>query len=519
MSDSLHPLRLAYGLADRPPGSGPAAEEELLRQMRRLLEAAPRERPYPDTVQAVEASAARAGRHGEHRAALGGTAESAAAQAGGAESEILRQSLAALDTLPAAAPEASTLDAVLAAANAASGELAPVRAAYGLGAADGADARELALLSGTRRVLDAARREHRPDAAATDAVLARAADWTARTDTVPVAAPDLAAVYDGAPADTVPAALMAGAADALDRLPAARPSGDAVAAVLAAAATATREARATSAAPPPVARRAAPGTAAPGTAAPAALWARRPAVWASGAAMLAAVAIVVTLFGTEPTPAPEAAPSVQAESVPPPAAPDEAPPPDLADASAAPAPAPAPAPISAGAQALAAGGPLAGVPSTAGTAAPLASRAVLGAPPVRSAQPVRRAAPTLVAAEAAAAPVVAPSAPAPAPRRDVAPTDPVGASAGVAAAALADDAAKTGPEAWDAGDDVRLLSLRLQELRRQNQGLDWDDAEAFGAPTPAAFSATPGVQAVGSGRLSGVPAARARATVDSTLDR
>ena len=53
--------------------------------------------------------------------------------------------------------------------------------------------------------------------------------------------------------------------------------------------------------------------------------------------------------------------------------------------------------------------------------------------------------------------------------------------------------------AWDVDDDVRVLSLRLQELRRQNQGLVWDEsAEAFGAPADAA-GAAPGVQTVREG--------------------
>lgn len=51
---------------------------------------------------------------------------------------------------------------------------------------------------------------------------------------------------------------------------------------------------------------------------------------------------------------------------------------------------------------------------------------------------------------------------------------------------------------WNAPDDVRLLSLRLRQLREQNEGLTWDEPAApLGAPSAVGVSQmTPGVQAV-----------------------
>ena len=71
------------------------------------------------------------------------------------------------------------------------------------------------------------------------------------------------------------------------------------------------------------------------------------------------------------------------------------------------------------------------------------------------------------------------------------------------------------PPAWETPDDVRMLSLRLQELDAED-ALAWDDApaEAFGVPTAPSVQAAPGIQAVREGAPA-VPA-RARLRTDST---
>lgn len=482
MSHSLSPLRQVYDLGEPPPGrpdGAAAVEGEMLAQMRRLLEAAPRSRPEPAVLAAVEAHAHAA----LPFAALRGQADASV------EAELLRQSAAALGTLPAAAPGDATLAAVLARAAEASAALAPVRAAYALTDAP-ADSAEATLLADTRRVLDRAWTAQRPSPEAVDAVLARAASWSAESVGA-TTAPSVAAAYGlGAPLDGPEAAVVAGSAEALGRLPVYRPSGDALAAVFAAAAAASAGVAPTATARPAIA--APTRLASRDPARPAALWARRPAIWGGAFATLLAV---VVAFGVTQN-ADESAAVADAQEVaavmPLAAEPEPPAPPAAAPAPAADALAPSP---SAGARALAAGGPMAGLSSASALAPPVAALAVV--PP--TARRTAAEAPSLVRRAAAPAPPAA---------------EPTAAAdlgtASLAAAAPTDD--------WDAVDDVRLLSLRLQELRRKNQGLEWDEpAEAFGAPAASALSATPGLQSVGVGSARSVP--RARALMDTTLDR
>jgi hypothetical protein len=54
---------------------------------------------------------------------------------------------------------------------------------------------------------------------------------------------------------------------------------------------------------------------------------------------------------------------------------------------------------------------------------------------------------------------------------------------------------------WEAGEDVRLLSLRLQQLAETSEGLGWDEPPApFGAAGATAEERLDGVQPVGAGR-------------------
>lgn len=73
------------------------------------------------------------------------------------------------------------------------------------------------------------------------------------------------------------------------------------------------------------------------------------------------------------------------------------------------------------------------------------------------------------------------------------------------------------PPEWDAGDELRLLSLRLRQLREQNAGVEWGEpAAAFGAAAePVGTSA--GFQAVREGLPAG--AARLRTTPSDTTSR
>ena len=247
----------------------------------------------------------------------------------------------------------------------------------------------------------------------------------------------------------VEAAVLAQSLQALDRLPRYAPSAAALDAVTAAAAV------------PPTSTDRPDRPAAPARDRAAAPVRRRPVgVWAgAGALALAAVMAVVLLPRDAAQPeAPAAlAAAEQVEAA--------APAPAVTDAEAPPPPAPAPAPFS---DALAAGGAASGFAAVverpgSGPSAP--------APPAPT-----RLAPQAASVQPAAASTAPPSAPAP---------------------------------SWEASDDVRALSLRLQEL--DADALAWDEpAEVFGTPAPSA-SGTPGVQAVG--------ATRARARMIDTNDQ
>ena len=515
MSDALTPLRLAYGLETRGAAAPGHAEYELLRGTARALDAAlsqaaPPRRPTDAVLAAIRAAAAEAttlsaqalaavrsvygeGDEGggavevavlqqsreavEHAfaerpqrrpdaatldAVLARAAEAVADEvpadrpalaplavalggvgAPSAESAILGQSLDALARAPRHRPAPGALSAVLTfAASASSADLDAVRFVYEGGERPGGV--EAVLLEQSRAVVEralVARPQPRPEAAALDAVLARAAEASAqRADEPAVSDRALAplALACGlplaveAPVGGVEVTLLAQTQAALDRLRPARPSGAVVANVLDRAAAARRPARADRPTAAPTSRRRIPAP-----------------VWAGGAALmlaaLTAIAVLPGVFGRGGTPvsdgtatvattAPTAAPEIAAVGV----EPEAAPPADETTA------------------------PVAAAPTVASLAPVAARRAVSPRP-----------APPRQAAAPSAAPRTAPDA-----------------------------------RAWETGEDVRALSLRLEEIDRSVEGLAWDEpAEVFGQPVarPSATSA-PGIRAV----REGAPSARAR---------
>ena len=437
------------------------AEAALLSQTRvaveRAFAARPQPRPDAAVVDAVAARAAEASPEPvqtEHAAlaplvvALGG------AGAPSAESEVLAQSLDALARVPRARPSADVLGAVAAfaataSADAATSGLDAVRSVYE-GGAEPAGSVEVAVLEQTRRAVEravATRPQPRPEAAAVDAVLARAAEATAaRADEPAVSDPALAplALAYGLPL-SVPApggaevALLAQTADALGRARPARPAAAVVQSVLARAASARRPARA--ARPAPADRAAAsPRRRLPGP------------VWVSAAAFLLAAltgaGVLFSLNGSGGSPAAGPVDVATAETL---AVPEVAAVGTAAESGGAEAPAVPPA-----------------------------------APPPSAVAP----APVTVAQ-------ATPAAAAPAERRPAAAARTASASPRPAE-----------PPAWEVGEDVRALSLRLEEIDRSIEGLAWDEPpEVFGRPAAAATS-TPGVQAV----RAGAAPARARIT-------
>ena len=447
MPHPLAPLRHVYDVEPPTPAGDAASpadpvETALLGEMRRVLDARPREAPSRSAVEAVlDRAAARSAAH----PALDAVGR-------------------ALDAQPKASPSDAALEAVLARAAAASLPAQSVRDAY---AATGPLAGEAEVLRQSRLVLDRAVALHprpRPSSDVESRILARAAEASA---VVPDDAPSdlalrpVAAAYGLATEPGVEAALLASTSDALQRLPRRQPDAATLDAVLAQAALASA-----SPAAPPAAR----APAADRAAAPLASRRRRRGVWAGSAALLAAVVIAFLMVPTGP-------PSIEAESVAEPA--------DLAAAD-APAPAPAPAPAEPEADAAAA------PPAPALAAAVPAPRVVQRTAPRGPSAPEF----TPVQASRPAAPSASPTA----------------RSAPEAATLAAERApAPASVPAWDVDDDVRLLSLRLQELRRQNEGLAWDEsAEAFGAPAGAA-GATPGVQVVREGAAPARAQIRVRA--------
>ena len=473
---ALAPVRGALGLGPAQAG----AEAAVLTQSLLALDALPRLAPEPSALDAVYAEAVRA----TYAPLLAASGEG---EANSPETALLAQSLQALDAVPARAPEAETVAAVEGEALRAT--YAPLLAASGEGTAKGP---EVAVLTQSLRALDALPAPA-PDASVLAAVEARAADATV--------APVLAVYGETASGEAIErgaasaeAALLAPSREALDALPRHAPTPAALAAVLAFAAEASGEAVSTtaSAAVPvaavsttsrPRARRAADRTAvAPGAGR------RRVGLFAGfGTLAVALIAAVVLLRSGPELAAPEVAADLDAV------------------AEAAPAPA-APAPLDEEAEPLAAAPAAPSVASAPEAVAPFAAAAP---PPVASRRAVPRG-PSADGFEAAAAREVVRQTS----RARAAAPAPASFAATAGAGAAADEAA---PEAtaWEAGDDVRLLSLRLQQLREQNAGIEWDEPAApFGQASGAAAGTTPGVQAV----REGVPVGRALVRTPAPAD-
>ena len=371
------------------------------------------------------------------------------------ETELLRGMRRVLDARPSDSPSESVIAAVLDRATSASASAQSLYDAY---AASAPLTGEAELLRQSREVLDRARvsrPQPRPSDAVEALILARAADATqVQRDVVPESlelAP-VAAVYGLATNDSAEAALLGSTRDALDRLPIHQPDASTLDAILAQAALASSPSK------PEAIVQVAPDRVA---VAPAARRRRMGGIWAGSAALVAVALIAVFAFPFDE--------AVETEAV-------------LADAS----------PVAAQAEQAPTDAD-ADVVELAEESLPAASAPLAAVPPARI---VQRTAPrgpsasdvTPVRAERRAA----------SPR----PASPSVAATPLEEAALADAASNSAstPE-WDVSDDVRLLSLRLQELRRQNQGLSWDEpAEAFGAPA-ASGTTQPGIQAVREGAV------------------
>lgn len=407
------------------------------------------------------------------------------------EAAVLTQSLAALDALPRSGPDDAVVARVLARAAAASqlDELAAVRGACGLGPVQ--QTVEGALLAQSVEALsslpDRSPQEERVSAVeeeaerATFAAVRAAAGEGALPATpeaeilrqsvsalgsLPAYGPEeavLSAVlaraaqasekarvhpvlvaYEEADAPETPEiALLVQSRQALDALPTYAPSGEAVASVLAAASIGVPLS------PTRPARRAPDRGARP-----AAQPRRRTGVWAGFATL--AVAVIAAVVFLQP---PQNATLEMAEAEATESAPD-------------PAPSLRATPVAEDEEA--AGG---------------------GTEPLMAAVPEQQILPRRASRGPAADDFVA-----------VAETEPVAADL-PPARSFADEAAAPSPPDWDAGEDVRLLSLRLRQLREQNDGIEWDEPSvAFGAAGPNASGAMPGVRAV----REGVPAGAVR---------
>lgn len=359
-----------------------------------------------------------------------------------AQAAALAPVLDALDRLPRPRPDASVVAAIEARAAQAASSLAAVRHVYAGGQAPAsgtAAAVEADVLHQSREAVErsiSARPRPRPSSDAVEAVLARAAEARRQSDEIPAASP-------------VEAAVLAQSLQALDRLPRHAPSAASLDAVLVAAATASSAplAPVTDAAPAPAADRAPVRSR------------RRPVgVWAGASALALAALIAVAVLprgAAEPDAAPladvaEAAPERAAETIP-----EVASAPEVMPSNPDPTPLVAVAPSGSG---LAASAAISGF-------VPVAERA----PQPRAAAPTPAAAREPVSSRPSTPPSVRP--------------------------ALATAASPTAP-AWEASDDVRALSLRLQEL--DDDALDWDEpVEAFGAPAARSLTSTPGLRSVG----------------------
>lgn len=438
MPDGLSVIRrVASGAPDDSP------EAALLAQSLAALDALPSASPTDEVLARVHARAAEASRLTEFAALRGALGLGPIVDS--AEAAVLTQSAAALDTLPAYTPEPQRIRAVEQ-----EGERATFAAVRATAGGDYPATPEGDVLRQSAAALAVLPSES-PSDAVLAAVLARAADASV--------APVLAAYGEGDASETGEAALLNQSRQALDALPRYAPSGDAIAAVLAAAAV-NQPSTAPVGSPAATPRRAADRAAQPNRQPR-----RRTGVW-TGLATLA-VAVIAAVVFLEPR---ASVPDTETAAI--------------ADVQPLVAPA----------------------PTETIEEAETAVDAPTGTPPVAAVpepQVFRRTAPSGPSAEDIA-PVVqrreAASAPAP------------------AAASLIADAEPT-PQAtdWDAGEDVRLLSLRLRQLREQNAGMEWDEpAVAFGASGPSAGT-TPGVRSVREGAPAG--AARMRSIQPDTTTR
>lgn len=478
MSDALTPLRHAYGV--EPAGPAPAAGEPghveltLLRQMRTALDALPSAAPEAATVESVLG-------HADPLAAVKAVYDAGAAPAS-AEHALLASTAETLDhtlRLGAPGPEADVVQAVLARAAEASVLAAETRLGadatateaavldQSLGALDRLpvqrpDADVVARVLDHARALPLAAVRHlyadgpapASEAGAVEAEVLRQTgqvlDRALRSRAQPrpsaealdgvlacaaEARPDAALLTEAT--SPVEAAVLEQSLTALDRLPLARPEASTVGAVLAQAATATPASRPARRAPDRTPSR---------TARPR----RRVGVWAgAGGLLVAALVAVVVLpsaLSSEPDLAPEAA-SFAADVAASEPVQEDAAPEEVAEAEPTP---PNAAPALAATAALAAAVP------------PVVTRSPASGPSTP---------PTETTVQLATAVVQGP------------------------------DATDTPPAAvpsWDAGDDVRTLSLRLQEMERS--GLAWDAPVEVGAPnTTSSPAATPGLQVVREG--------------------
>ncbi|MEM1054946.1 MAG: hypothetical protein AAGI52_05425 [Bacteroidota bacterium] len=419
-------------------GLGPiqnSAEGAILAQSVSALDTLPPESPAPQTVAAVEADAEAATFAAVRAMEQGATVPTP-------EGELLRQSVAALNALPAYSPSDDALAAVFARAEAESS--APILAAFGDAPSD--ESPEAVLLAQSVAALDSLP-SYAPSEDTLAAVLAHAHAASV--------APVLAAYGEAEMEATPEMALLTQSREALDTLPSYAPGGEALAAVLAAAAVHTSG----GASARPRRRATDRGAVVSG----------RTGVWA-GMATLAVAVIAAVVFLRPPA---ELAPA-QPETV------EEV-----------------PAEVGSFAEAALA------LPETDPDAAGVAPPVV--ATPEQQI-PVRRA-PRGPSAEGVT-PVVERRAP-----------DPVASAPAQAdLVAEADDDLTEAATNWDAGDDLRLLSLRLRQLREQNEGVGWDTPSvAFGDAGSDPAGTTPGVQAVREGPPAG--AIRMRSLPTDTTSR
>lgn len=457
---SLEPVRLATGDVtgtdvtgtDLTDADADSPEAQILQQSLAALDTLPAYAPSPEALAAVLARAQESALE-PVAAEIGDLAE---AGPDSPEAEILRQSMAALDALPAATPSPEVLGAVF--AYAADASVAPVLAAYGEGTSDSP---EVEMLRQSVAALDTLPAQS-PSPEARDAVTVHAAAASA--------APVLAAYGEVSGVDSPEVPLLAASRQALDTLPTYAPSAAAMAAVMAAAAEASGAAM-------PV-EGTAPATAAPATAAPAARPKRRAkdrgaAVAArprtrigalAGLSTLAVAILAGLLFlRSGDSLAPEADIVALAEPAPEEAPVASAPAEPLADLAPEPEPTPEAAPPE--------------------PPRPIVPRTAPRGPNADGFQPVAAQRP-------------APSPPSAARARSAPEAEAAFMADAMPAEADASASGDAAPTDWDAGDDVRLLSLRLRQLREENAGLEWGEPAVPLGQSARTAGTTPGVQAV-----------------------